>query len=64
MLNHRCRNYDHLSGLWELEEWIDADTAQQARAHYSAYSVQRQDGLRIVTINTDFCMTLTLPHVE
>ncbi|TFY56866.1 hypothetical protein EVJ58_g7375 [Rhodofomes roseus] len=50
-------DYDHLAALWELEGWIDADTAQQARTHYSAYSVQRQDGLRIITINTDFWYT-------
>jgi hypothetical protein len=25
----------------------------QARAHYAAYSVQRTDGLRVITLNTD-----------
>ncbi|KZT73118.1 Metallo-dependent phosphatase [Daedalea quercina L-15889] len=51
-------DYNHLAALWELEGWIDGETAQQARTHYSAYSVQRQDGLRIITINTDFWYTL------
>lgn len=49
------RDYDHLAALWQLEKWISLETAQQARTHYAAYSVQRQDGLRIITINTDFC---------
>ncbi|EPT05669.1 hypothetical protein FOMPIDRAFT_1110912 [Fomitopsis schrenkii] len=48
-------NYQHLAALWELEGWIDSQSAQQARTHYAAYTVQRQDGLRIITLNTDFC---------
>ncbi|KZT07671.1 sphingomyelin phosphodiesterase [Laetiporus sulphureus 93-53] len=48
-------DYDHLADLWELEGWISAETAQQARTNYAAYSVQRGDGLRIITLNTDFC---------
>lgn len=47
-------NYDHVAGLWELEGWIDATAAQLARANYGAYMVQRGDGLRIITLNTDF----------
>ncbi|KAF7332972.1 Sphingomyelin phosphodiesterase [Mycena venus] len=47
-------NYDHVAGLWELEGWIDETAAQLARANYGAYMVQRGDGLRIVTLNTDF----------
>lgn len=50
-------NYDHLAALWELEEWISPETAQQARTHYAAYAVQRQDGLRIITLNTDMWFT-------
>ncbi|KAH9937350.1 uncharacterized protein B0H18DRAFT_1081562 [Fomitopsis serialis] len=34
------RDYDHLASLWEIEGWLSAETAQQARTHYSAYSVQ------------------------
>ena len=48
------RNYDHVAGLWEFEGWINASTAALARAHYGAYAVQRADGLRIITLNTDF----------
>ncbi|KAJ7473924.1 Metallo-dependent phosphatase-like protein [Mycena galericulata] len=47
-------NYDHVSGLWELEGWIDETAAQLARANYGAYMVQRGDGLRVITLNTDF----------
>ncbi|PCH34030.1 Metallo-dependent phosphatase [Wolfiporia cocos MD-104 SS10] len=46
-------DYDHLAALWEYEGWISEETAQMARTHYSAYSVQRSDGLRIITLNTD-----------
>lgn len=49
------RNYDHVSSLWELENWINEKTAKEAKAHYAAYSVQRKDGLRIITLNTDLC---------
>ncbi|CCL98101.1 uncharacterized protein FIBRA_00095 [Fibroporia radiculosa] len=47
-------DYDHLASLWELNGWIDSGVAQQARTHYAAYSVERSDGLRIITLNTDF----------
>ncbi|KAF8132234.1 Metallo-dependent phosphatase-like protein [Mycena galopus ATCC 62051] len=47
-------NYDHVAGLWELEGWINDTAAQLARANYGAYVVQRGDGLRIITLNTDF----------
>jgi len=47
-------NYEHLSALWEQEQWISSSEAEQARTHYAGYSVRRQDGLRIITLNTDF----------
>ena len=49
------RNYDHVSKLWEEEQWLPQSAVAEARAHYAAYSVQRTDGLRIITLNTDFC---------
>ena len=58
-----CRNYDHLAGLWQQEQWISESVAAQARAHYAAYSVQRTDGLRIITLNTDFCKCHCLPKL-
>lgn len=47
-------NYDHLAGLWEAEGWLPESSIDLARVHYGAYSVRRADGLRIITINTDF----------
>lgn len=47
-------NYDHLSGLWLNNGWIDEATAKEASTHYGGYSVKNHCGLRIITINTDF----------
>ena len=47
-------NYDHVAGLWQHEEWLPDSAILQAQAHYGAYSVRRADGLRVITINTDF----------
>ena len=49
------RNYDHVSKLWQQEQWLPQSAVAEARTHYAAYSVQRTDGLRIITLNTDFC---------
>ncbi|KAF8481747.1 Metallo-dependent phosphatase [Russula ochroleuca] len=46
-------NYDHVASLWNVEQWIPQSAVAQARAHYAAYSVQRTDGLRVITLNTD-----------
>ncbi|KAJ3527846.1 hypothetical protein NM688_g8072 [Phlebia brevispora] len=47
-------NYDHVSSLWEQKGWIPESAVELARAHYAAYMVKRVDGLRIITLNTDF----------
>ncbi|EMC96412.1 hypothetical protein BAUCODRAFT_33740 [Baudoinia panamericana UAMH 10762] len=47
-------NYDHVASLWQLNGWLNATAAQQARTHYGAYSVKNHYGLRIITFNTDF----------
>ena len=52
------RNYDHVSSLWKQNQWIPQSAVSQARAHYAAYSVQHTDGLRMITLNTDFCKCL------
>ena len=49
------RNYDHVAGLWKLEHWLPGSAVAQARSHYAAYSVQRIDGLRVISLNTDMC---------
>lgn len=48
------RNYDHVADLWQHEKWVPDAAVTLARAHYGAYMVRRQDGLRIITLNTDF----------
>jgi hypothetical protein len=62
-LTNFVRNYNHVSSLWEYEGWIKEKTAQQAMTHYAAYSVRRHDGLRIITLNTDFCTHLFRYHM-
>lgn len=47
-------NYDHVAGLWQDDDWIDGNTAAEARTHYGGYSVKHPSGLRIITWNTDF----------
>ncbi|KAJ6544016.1 sphingomyelin phosphodiesterase [Mycena capillaripes] len=46
-------NYDHLAALWAHEQWLPESAVELARAHYSAYMVKRQDGLRVISLNTD-----------
>ncbi|KAN0117949.1 Metallo-dependent phosphatase-like protein [Russula decolorans] len=54
-------NYDHVSGLWNVEQWLPQTSLAQARAHYAAYSVQRTDGLRVISLNTDMCKRHCVP---
>ncbi|KAJ7110353.1 Metallo-dependent phosphatase [Mycena crocata] len=46
-------NYDHLASLWQHEKWLPEAAVELARAHYSAFMVKRQDGLRVISLNTD-----------
>jgi len=50
------RNYNHVANLWQHEKWLPGGAVQQAKAHYGGYSIKRQDGLRVITLNTDMCM--------
>ncbi|EIW82649.1 Metallo-dependent phosphatase [Coniophora puteana RWD-64-598 SS2] len=45
--------YDHVAALWQYEGWMNASEAAYAKAHYAAFMVQRGDGLRIVSLNTN-----------
>jgi Calcineurin-like phosphoesterase len=49
-------NYDHVSALWQQNNWISPEAAAQARMHYAAYSINHPQypKLRIITLNTDF----------
>ncbi|KAI0094211.1 Metallo-dependent phosphatase-like protein, partial [Irpex rosettiformis] len=46
-------NYEHLAGLWSHEGWLPGSAVQEARVHYAGYGVQRGDGLRVISLNTD-----------
>ena len=49
-------NYQHVSRLWQHNNWITPAAAAQARTHYAAYSIHHPvyTKLRIITLNTDF----------
>jgi len=53
LVNQYSWNYDHVAALWEEENWISSSVANTARATYGAYAVQRSDGLRVITLNTN-----------
>ncbi|KAG9308177.1 sphingomyelin phosphodiesterase [Chiua virens] len=52
---HFHRLYEHISSMWSYEGWLPEESVQYASTHYAAYSVQRPDGLRIISIDTDIC---------
>ena len=47
-------NYDLLSSLWQKDGWISGPEATHASKHYGAYAHTTAEGLRIISINTDF----------
>lgn len=47
-------NYELLSSMWQNNSWINASEALQASTHYGAYAHTTAQGLRIISINTDF----------
>ncbi|KAF7874876.1 hypothetical protein EAF04_002050 [Stromatinia cepivora] len=50
-------NYNLLSSLWLNNGWIDSKAAQYASNHYGAYATVTSQGLKIISINTDFWYT-------
>ena len=50
-------NYELLTGLWRDYNWISADAASYGRSHYAAYSTVTKQGLKIISLNTDFWYT-------
>lgn len=46
--------YDFYAQLWADNGWINNASETQARIHYGAYSAITPQGLKIITINTDF----------
>src|ERR1700712_2481821 len=47
-------NYQLLSSMWQNNSWITASEASYASTHYAAYAHTTAQGLRIISINTDF----------
>jgi len=47
-------NYELLSSMWYNNSWINATEQQYAATHYGAYAHTTAQGLRIISINTDF----------
>ena len=59
-------NYDHISKLWGEEGWLDGSVVPSVNAHYGAYNVKWKGGLKIISLNTDYCMrsALSLIHLR
>ena len=47
-------NYNLLSSMWQQDGWINSTEAAYAATHYGAYAHTTAQGLRIISINTDF----------
>ncbi|KAH7929501.1 sphingomyelin phosphodiesterase [Leucogyrophana mollusca] len=47
--------YEHISSMWLYEGWLPENITDFARTHYAAYTVQRTDGLRIISLDTNLC---------
>lgn len=47
-------NYNLLSSLWQNASWLNATEAQYAATHYGAFAVTTPQGLRVISLNTDF----------
>lgn len=50
-------NYDLLSSMWKTDGWINSAEANYASNHYGGYAHTTAQGLRIISINTDFWYT-------
>ena len=47
-------NYDLVSSLWLKYQWLKKSEADFARTHHGAYATTTAQGLRIISINSDF----------
>jgi sphingomyelin phosphodiesterase len=50
-------NYELISSLWQQEGWLNGSETGYAAKHYGAYAHTTKEGLRIISINTDFWYT-------
>lgn len=53
-------NYKLLSSLWEGNGWVNKSTASYASTHYGGYAITIPQGLKIISINTDFWYTANI----
>jgi sphingomyelin phosphodiesterase len=47
-------NWELMAHLWSDYDWIDAETADQARLHYGGYATVTKQGLKIIALNSNF----------
>ncbi|KAK5451412.1 hypothetical protein LTS15_008176 [Exophiala xenobiotica] len=47
-------NYDLVSSLWSEHSWLNDSEADFARTHYGAYATTTAQGLRVISLNSDF----------
>lgn len=47
-------NYELLTSLWQNSSWINSTEASYGAMHYAAYAHTTAQGLRIISLNTDF----------
>lgn len=47
-------NVDLMSHLWEEYGWLDGESAQKVKEHYGGFAVTAKQGLRIITVNSNF----------
>jgi sphingomyelin phosphodiesterase len=50
-------NYNLLSSMWKTNGWLTSPEASYASTHYGAYAHTTAQGLRIISLNTDFWYT-------
>ncbi|RVX69897.1 hypothetical protein B0A52_05732 [Exophiala mesophila] len=47
-------NYDLVSSLWQEYSWLNKTEASFAKTHYGAYAATTPQGLRVISLNSDF----------
>lgn len=62
--NEFAWNYELVSSLWQQEGWANTSTAAYAASHYGAYATTTKEGLKIISINTDFWYTPNIFNVS
>jgi sphingomyelin phosphodiesterase len=50
-------NYNHVASLWLNEQWLTEDESQKARTHYGGFAAFTKDGLKVISVNTDWWYT-------